>query len=96
MGSLLGLGEAAGPELRLGQPAGLAARWVERGECDLDKAAQKLDWMLARIRLERARALAAPLHEVALVRLHDEVARADKNSGAHERRQRRTATAGGT
>jgi hypothetical protein len=46
--------------------AKLARRWVERGECDLAKAREKLQWMHDRIRLERARALAGPLLDSAL------------------------------
>jgi hypothetical protein len=49
--------------------APLAARWVERGECDLAKAEQKLDWMLDRIRIDRARAAARPMHETAVAQL---------------------------
>lgn len=49
--------------------AALAARWVVRGECDLAKATEKLDWMLRRIRIERARELAAELHGPALAQL---------------------------
>jgi hypothetical protein len=47
----------------------LALSWVERGECDLGKAEAKLDWMLARIRIDRAREPAARLHEQAMARL---------------------------
>ncbi len=54
--------------------APLAARWVERGECDLDKAVGKLDWMLERIRVERARELATELHRHAVAGLRAEVA----------------------
>jgi hypothetical protein len=36
----------------------LAARWVEEGACDAEKARDKLRWMSERIRLERARATA--------------------------------------
>jgi len=39
----------------------LAVRWVERGECDVPKARQKLVWMYERIRLGRARAPAQAL-----------------------------------
>lgn len=35
--------------------APLAARWVEQGECDRDKAREKLQWMSERIRLAAAR-----------------------------------------
>ncbi len=49
--------------------AALAATWVERGECDLAKAAEKLDWMVQRVRIERARELAAELHGPALSQL---------------------------
>jgi hypothetical protein len=33
----------------------LALAWVERGECDVAKAREKLVWMSERVRLERAR-----------------------------------------
>ena len=36
----------------------LVARWVERGECTLEKGRQKLQWMCDRVRLERARSTA--------------------------------------
>lgn len=49
--------------------APLAARWVERGECDVAKAEQKLDWMVERIQVERARAVAGPMHEAAVAQL---------------------------
>jgi hypothetical protein len=39
----------------------LAAGWVERGECDVAKAREKLVWMCDRIRLERARGTAEAL-----------------------------------
>jgi hypothetical protein len=44
----------------------LAARWVERGECDVPKAREKLVWMCERIRLERARGTAQTLLEQTL------------------------------
>ena len=53
----------------------LALSWVENGECDLAKAEAKLDWMLARIRIERAREPAARLHEQAMARLRAGAAR---------------------
>lgn len=58
----------------------LALSWVERGECDLAKAAAKLDWMLARIRIERAREPAARLHAVAMARLRAGAARRSASS----------------
>ena len=60
--------------------AGLAATWVARGECDVDKAAAKLDWMLDRIRVERAYPLARELHEAAQRQLRETVA---LNAGLH-------------
>ncbi len=54
--------------------APMAAGWVLRGECDLATATTKLDWMLERIRLERARAPAAALHGPALATLRAVVA----------------------
>jgi hypothetical protein len=41
--------------------APLAARWVERGECDVAKARKKLQWMCDRVRLDRARVIARDL-----------------------------------
>jgi hypothetical protein len=52
--------------------AQLAAQWVRRGECDLDKALGKLDWMYERIRIERAREPAAELHRNAVARVRAE------------------------
>jgi hypothetical protein len=49
--------------------APLAARWVERGECDVAKAELKLDWMLERIQVERALPAARPMHEAAVAEL---------------------------
>lgn len=49
--------------------APLARLWVERGECDLDKARAKLQWMHDRIRHARARELAGPYLETALQEL---------------------------
>lgn len=39
----------------------LVARWVDGGECSLEKGHAKLEWMCRRVRLERARATAAAL-----------------------------------
>lgn len=36
----------------------LVARWIERGECRLDKGQAKLRWMCDRVRLERGREIA--------------------------------------
>jgi hypothetical protein len=41
---------------------GLVTSWARDGECSPGKARAKLDWMLDRIRLEPARALALPYH----------------------------------
>lgn len=49
--------------------APLAGQWVARGDCDLPKAAEKLRWMLERIRHERAAALARPLYDPAVEQL---------------------------
>ena len=46
--------------------AGRAIAWVQEGRCSLDQARAKLDWMLWRIRVPWARALAEPLHERAV------------------------------
>jgi hypothetical protein len=43
-----------------------AARWVEEGIADRTTAERKLAWMQDRIRLDRAKPLAAPLFEAAL------------------------------
>jgi hypothetical protein len=44
----------------------MTADWVRRGVCSAHSARAKLDWMFTRIRDERARTLAAPLHAGAL------------------------------
>jgi hypothetical protein len=51
---------------------------VLNGETSLDSAIEKLDWMLDRIQIERARDLAQPIHEqvVAAVRVDVAAARA--------------------
>jgi hypothetical protein len=54
--------------------ADLAAAWVERGECSLEKAAAKLDWMLERVRVKAARPIASTMHQQARRRLSDSVA----------------------
>jgi hypothetical protein len=40
--------------------------WVEEGRCNAEQARAKLDWMLERIQVPRARTLAEPLHERAV------------------------------
>ena len=45
----------------------LVADWYRAGRCDRDRARAQLDYMFGRIRLERARELARPLYEQALV-----------------------------
>ena len=47
----------------------LAAYWVERGDCDLGKAREKLVWMCERVRLERAQGIACELLDAALKEL---------------------------
>ena len=47
----------------------LPQRWVRQGRCPQRKARAKLDWMLERIRVPRARELADPLHRRAVARL---------------------------
>ena len=42
--------------------AGRALAWIAEGRCTPDQARAKLDWMLERIRVPRARELADPLH----------------------------------
>lgn len=49
--------------------APLAARWVERGECDVPKAREKLQWMCDRVRLDRAQDRARQLLGPALAEL---------------------------
>jgi hypothetical protein len=49
--------------------AGRSRGWVQEGRCTLDQAEAKLDWMLDRIAVSRARALAEPLHERAVAAL---------------------------
>jgi hypothetical protein len=49
--------------------AGRARDWVSGGRCTLPQARAKLDWMLERIALPPARALAVPLHERAVALL---------------------------
>lgn len=44
----------------------LVAGWVAAGECSLDKGREKLLWMRDRVRLERARAIAAHQCAIAL------------------------------
>jgi hypothetical protein len=46
--------------------ADLPRRWVLAGRCPPRRARAKLDWMLERIRLPAARALAEPLHQQAV------------------------------
>lgn len=47
--------------------AALAATWVESGVCGVPQARSKLQWMHDRIRIDRARVLAAPLLADALL-----------------------------
>jgi hypothetical protein len=54
----------------------LTASWVLKGECSLDKAKEKLDFMYERIRLERARELARPYYDEAYAALDRRVAEA--------------------
>jgi hypothetical protein len=54
--------------------ARLAAEWVERGECDLDKARAKLFWMAGRVRLARERATANAYLSGALAQLRESAA----------------------
>jgi hypothetical protein len=49
--------------------APLTARWVERGECDVAKAREKLVWMCERVRLEKAKDIARELLGPALTQL---------------------------
>jgi hypothetical protein len=49
--------------------AGRARAWVQEGRCSLPQAQAKLDWMLTRIRIPRARELARPLYERAVATL---------------------------
>ena len=49
--------------------APLAARWVERGECDVSKAREKLQWMCDRVRLDRAQGIARNLLGPAIAEL---------------------------
>jgi hypothetical protein len=45
--------------------AGRALAWIAEGRCTPAQARAKLDWMLERIRVPRARELAVPLHRSA-------------------------------
>lgn len=47
----------------------LVESWVRENRCSAQRAVEQLDWMLQRIRLERARRLAEPLHADAVRRL---------------------------
>lgn len=53
----------------------LVAGWALRGMCSAEKAEEKLRWMHERIRLERARPLAAPYLERSLAHLRQATAR---------------------
>jgi uncharacterized protein len=55
--------------------APLAARWVERGDCDVEKAREKLRWMSERVRLQSAQPIAA-------ARLADALANLEVRVGA--------------
>jgi hypothetical protein len=54
----------------------LVSSWVLNGETSLDRAIEKLDWMLDRIQIERARELAQPIHEQAVAAVRADVAAA--------------------
>lgn len=49
----------------------LVARWIERGECSLEKGRAKLRWMCDRVRLERAREVARAQFERAVVEVDE-------------------------
>jgi len=51
---------------------GVVVAWVADGRATPEQARGKLDYMLGRIRVERARELALPLHERAVARLERE------------------------
>lgn len=57
---------------------GLCARWVIEGSCDYEKTRAKLSWMRDRIRLERARPMAARLHDLAVLELDRRLKLAEK------------------
>jgi hypothetical protein len=46
--------------------------WIRSGECSAEKAKLKHDWMLDRIRIEPARALAQPFYERAVAQIDTE------------------------
>jgi hypothetical protein len=54
----------------------LVSSWVLKDETSLDKAIDKLDWMLERIQVDRARELARPFHEQAVAAVRRDVASA--------------------
>ena len=54
----------------------LVARWVATGECSLEKGRDKLEWMAARVRLERARAAARRQLELVLAEVDRRLAQA--------------------
>jgi hypothetical protein len=54
----------------------LVSSWVIKGETSLEKAIDKLDWMLERIQVDRAHELARPIHEQAVAAVRSDVASA--------------------
>ena len=50
--------------------------WIRSGECSAEKAKEKHDWMLDRIRIEPARARAQPFYERAVSQIDTELRRA--------------------
>jgi hypothetical protein len=54
----------------------LVASWVLRGMCDEAKAREKLAWMRDRVRLERARPIAAEQHDRAVAEMERRLAEA--------------------
>jgi hypothetical protein len=54
----------------------LVSSWVLKGETSLEKAIDKLDWMLERIQVDHARELARPIHEQAVTAVRSDVASA--------------------
>ena len=63
------------------------AGWIDDGECDLDSALRKVDFMFYRIRLESAREIAAPFYDDFRARL-----KADDEGQSTEARGDRGAT----
>ena len=52
----------------------VAVEWLRTGVCGPEKAKEKHEWMLERIRVERARELALPLYEQAIAAIDREAA----------------------